>query len=95
MGGLGCDNMTAVLVCLLNGQSYEELAEKCAKPVQKDILQKCDKGSATTTTMTKEGDKSTKVSSSDNLSNSVEEQTTETSKEGNSGGQEEQGMELT
>ena len=32
MGGLGCDNMTVVLVCLLNGGSYDELAEKCARP---------------------------------------------------------------
>lgn len=29
MGGLGCDNMTVVLVCFLNGESYEKLAEKC------------------------------------------------------------------
>lgn len=29
MGGLGCDNMTVVLVCILNGESYEKLAEKC------------------------------------------------------------------
>lgn len=29
MGGLGCDNMTVVLVCLLQGESYEELANKC------------------------------------------------------------------
>lgn len=29
MGGLGCDNMTVVIVCFLNGQPYEKLAEKC------------------------------------------------------------------
>ncbi len=29
MGGLGCDNMTVVLVCILNGESYEKLAERC------------------------------------------------------------------
>jgi hypothetical protein len=29
MGGLGCDNMTVVLVCILNGESYEKLSEKC------------------------------------------------------------------
>ena len=40
MGGLGCDNMTAVLVCLLNEQSYEELAEKCSTPVRPEILEK-------------------------------------------------------
>ncbi|XP_077983812.1 putative protein phosphatase 2C T23F11.1 [Glandiceps talaboti] len=32
MGGLGCDNMTVVIVCFLQGQSYEELAQKCARP---------------------------------------------------------------
>ncbi|XP_037506548.1 probable protein phosphatase 2C T23F11.1 [Rhipicephalus sanguineus] len=32
MGGLGCDNMTVVLVCLLNGAPYEELARRCARP---------------------------------------------------------------
>ncbi|XP_031549872.1 probable protein phosphatase 2C T23F11.1 [Actinia tenebrosa] len=29
MGGLGCDNMTVILVCLLHGRTYEELCEKC------------------------------------------------------------------
>lgn len=29
MGGLGCDNMTVVLVCFMNGESYEKLAERC------------------------------------------------------------------
>lgn len=29
MGGLGCDNMTVVLVCFLNGEPYEKLAERC------------------------------------------------------------------
>lgn len=32
MGGLGCDNMTVVLVCFLHGGTYEELAERCARP---------------------------------------------------------------
>ena len=32
MGGLGCDNMTVVLVCFLHGGSYHELAEKCSRP---------------------------------------------------------------
>ncbi|KAG8191961.1 hypothetical protein JTE90_002235 [Oedothorax gibbosus] len=31
MGGLGCDNMTVVLVCLLQGESYEDLANKCSR----------------------------------------------------------------
>ena len=29
MGGLGCDNMTVVLVCFLNGESYEKLGDRC------------------------------------------------------------------
>lgn len=29
MGGLGCDNMTVLIVCMLNGEPYEKLAEKC------------------------------------------------------------------
>ncbi|XP_042898733.1 probable protein phosphatase 2C T23F11.1 [Parasteatoda tepidariorum] len=38
MGGLGCDNMTVVLVCLLQGDSYEELASKCSRvfPTSRD-----------------------------------------------------------
>lgn len=32
MGGLGCDNMTVVLICFLNGKTYEDLADKCAIP---------------------------------------------------------------
>ena len=30
MGGLGCDNMTVVLVCLLHGQPYQVLVDRCA-----------------------------------------------------------------
>lgn len=30
MGGLGCDNMTVVLVCLLHGQPYQALVDRCA-----------------------------------------------------------------
>jgi len=30
MGGLGCDNMTVVLVCFINGEPYEKLADRCA-----------------------------------------------------------------
>lgn len=33
MGGLGCDNMTVVLVCFLNGRSFDHLAAKCTRPV--------------------------------------------------------------
>ncbi|KAK7503797.1 hypothetical protein BaRGS_00004920 [Batillaria attramentaria] len=32
MGGLGCDNMTVVLVCFLHGGSYTDLARKCSRP---------------------------------------------------------------
>lgn len=32
MGGLGCDNMTVVLVCFLHGQTYQDLSKKCACP---------------------------------------------------------------
>lgn len=40
-GGLGCDNMTVILVCFLQGKSYEDLADRCAKiprivPVEND-----------------------------------------------------------
>lgn len=30
MAGLGCDNMTVVIVCLLQGGTYEDLQKKCA-----------------------------------------------------------------
>jgi len=30
MGGLGCDNMTCVLVCFLHGHSYQSFVERCA-----------------------------------------------------------------
>ena len=32
MGGLGCDNMTVIIVCFLQGGTYEELCEKCSRP---------------------------------------------------------------
>jgi len=34
MGGLGCDNMTCVLVCLLHDQPYQVLIDRCAKTVK-------------------------------------------------------------
>uniref|UniRef100_T1IP45 protein-serine/threonine phosphatase n=1 Tax=Strigamia maritima TaxID=126957 RepID=T1IP45_STRMM len=34
MGGLGCDNMTVVLVCMLQGNSYDDLAVKCSRQPQ-------------------------------------------------------------
>ncbi|XP_026680909.1 probable protein phosphatase 2C T23F11.1 [Diaphorina citri] len=30
MGGLGCDNMTVVIVCFLHGNPYSSLVNKCA-----------------------------------------------------------------
>lgn len=33
MAGLGCDNMTVVLVCMLHGSSIADLREKCKQPV--------------------------------------------------------------
>ena len=30
MGGVGCDNMTVIIVCLLQGEDYSELSNKCA-----------------------------------------------------------------
>ncbi|KAG1684372.1 putative protein phosphatase 2C T23F11.1 [Nymphon striatum] len=30
MGGLGCDNMTVILVCFLHNESYDRLVEKCS-----------------------------------------------------------------
>lgn len=38
MGGLGCDNMTVLLVCFLHGGTYEGLAHKCSRPVGKSSL---------------------------------------------------------
>ena len=44
MGGLGGDNMTVVLVCLLNNKPYEELMAKCA------VVSSCGGNTTTTTT---------------------------------------------
>lgn len=38
MGGLGCDNMTVVLVCLLHDQPFEELCSRCAIPVTRNTV---------------------------------------------------------
>merc|ERR1711963_795464 len=34
MGGLGCDNMTVILVCFLHNESYTKLVERCADLVK-------------------------------------------------------------
>jgi len=34
MGGLGCDNMTVILVCFLHQQPYSKLVERCADLVK-------------------------------------------------------------
>ncbi len=31
MGGLGCDNMTAILICSLNSEPYSKLVTKCSR----------------------------------------------------------------
>jgi len=31
MGGLGCDNMTVVIVCFLHNEPYDRLTEKCKR----------------------------------------------------------------
>ncbi len=35
MGGLGCDNMTAILVCCLNSEPYSNLVAKCSRVTTK------------------------------------------------------------
>lgn len=48
MAGLGCDNMTVVIVCLLQGQTYEDLVVKCAIPVvTEDLSGKCSESDNT------------------------------------------------
>lgn len=39
MGGLGCDNMTAVLVCLLHGKSWESYCSKIADSLDGSVLE--------------------------------------------------------
>ena len=38
MGGLGCDNMTCVLICLLHDKPYQHLVEKCQKIVKSKTI---------------------------------------------------------
>lgn len=35
MGGLGCDNMTVVIICFLHGKPYSELVTRCGVPPPK------------------------------------------------------------
>jgi len=51
MGGLGCDNMTCVLVCFLHDQPFQVLVERCAKlarqreeQVRRTVDQELEKG---------------------------------------------------
>ena len=37
MGGRGCDNMTVVIICVLHGETYEELIVKCRRPADVDL----------------------------------------------------------
>ncbi|XP_028405712.1 probable protein phosphatase 2C T23F11.1 isoform X2 [Dendronephthya gigantea] len=39
MGGLGCDNMTVILVCLLGDRSYNDLVVKCQRSSSADDCQ--------------------------------------------------------
>lgn len=32
MGGLGCDNMTVVIICFLHNRPYSDLVTRCAEP---------------------------------------------------------------
>ncbi|KAE9419811.1 hypothetical protein Angca_004207 [Angiostrongylus cantonensis] len=41
MGGVGCDNMTVVIVGLLQKQSFESLVNKCARPSRADYGKDC------------------------------------------------------
>ena len=34
LGGVGCDNMTVIIVCFLNGRGYSDLAMRCAVPAK-------------------------------------------------------------
>lgn len=40
MAGLGCDNMTVVLICFLHNQTYRDLMTRCASsllPTEPDL----------------------------------------------------------
>lgn len=39
MAGLGCDNMTVVIVSLLQGSTYEDLVTRCANPAEGKLSQ--------------------------------------------------------
>ena len=39
MGGLGCDNMTVILVCFLNSEPYSTLVSKCSRVTSLPISQ--------------------------------------------------------
>lgn len=40
MGGIGCDNMTAIIVAMLHDHTYEDLAERCSQPADAKVLEK-------------------------------------------------------
>lgn len=46
MAGLGCDNMTVVIVGLLHGDTYENLQEKCKRAPPDDEEDKLKEGVA-------------------------------------------------
>lgn len=37
MAGLGCDNMTVVIIALLHGDTYEKLQEKCKREYKEEV----------------------------------------------------------
>lgn len=56
MGGLGCDNMTVVLICFLHFNTYDELAVKCQQPVHTPSLTDLESGCAESESSTPEVD---------------------------------------
>lgn len=58
MGGVGCDNMTVVIVGLLQKQSPEHLVSKCARPSRADQSKREDANNGDDTRQSKEKEKS-------------------------------------
>jgi len=42
MGGLGCDNMTVILVCFLNGMGYQDYCKGIASCQEDNDIDSCD-----------------------------------------------------
>lgn len=71
MGGLGCDNMTVILICLLHGNSWESYSGKIANSLDSSLLsftrRITDYSSGLTTTDTSSDDDEEEVISSANM----------------------------